>query len=217
MNKIQKAAKEYLNIYLALENFKAKPLYKAVDEFDKWFIKEMPIMAYKMLQFNGDALSIKTSPDDVIKLTEIITKQAKDTLLPVIISWTYDYFDDFYKAGIDLANVNLSLIKNSTPVKFDEDDKLMIENLCRQEINVWKNHFSKMTRQTQRELWGAIYTGKTFDFFLARMTTPDLHIVGFSYGNSRYSWYEHIKRYAVGRPKMIAATAQKRKMSNVWS
>lgn len=212
MNKITKAVKDYLEIYLSLEGYKSKPLYAAVDKFDRWFVKEMPTIAYKMLQFNGDVISVKTPPEDVIRLCEMISQKAKEIIQPALIDWVYDNFDDFYKDGIKLANINLSLTKCKDRAKLDDEDKAMIESICVQEINVWKSHFPKMTRQLERELWGAIYTGRTFDFFMARMTAPDLHIVGFPYGNSRYSWYEHIKRFVVGRPKMVASMAQQRKV-----
>jgi len=207
-----KLAKDFSDVYYNLPNYKADKMYKAVMAYDRWFIKDMPEIAYKTLRFKGGVLSPLTPMDDIQALCNLMARKSRDMLLPAITDWTYDYFDDFYRKGIELAQLNGELEGKTIPSNLTKEDKAIIEITITQEIDVWKGHFQKHYRQVERELIGAIQMGKDFDFFLARMTAPDAHIVGFPYGNSRYSWYEHVRRYAIGRPKMVATIAQQRKV-----
>jgi len=46
------------------------------------------------------------------------------------------------------------------------------------------------------------------------MTAPDGHVVGFRYGNADLSWSEHLRRFTVGRPHMMAAAAVEWRMKH---
>ena len=198
--------------YMSLEESDAAPVYKAVDNYDRWFLQDIPALVSREFTFEGEQFSGKDEPNKVIAVSKEIASYAREFIGPAVTRWVTEHFDDFYSRGIDLAVKNGRLEGRTVRAYLDEVDVNSIELQVRQELDIWREHWVFHERQVQRELVGVVLAKGTVEQFQSRMVARDGHVVGFPYGNSRYSWHEHVRRMVTGRPKQVASIAMQSRL-----
>lgn len=211
MNTLE-AARQLHKAYKALEEHNSGAVYKAVDRYDRWFLDEVPVIVARGFTFEKDRFSGRDKPDAVMAVAREIAAYAREFLSPAVTQWVTENFDDFYSRGVDMAVKNGAMEGRKVQAYLDERDVNSIELQVRQELDVWKGHWLKHERQVERELIGVVLARGTIEQFQGRMVAPDGHVVGFPYGNSRYSWHEHVRRMMTGRPKQVAAVAMQSRL-----
>lgn len=198
--------------YMALEEYDTTTVYKAVKDYDRYFLEDVPALISRAFSFDGERFSGKDEPDKVIGTSRVVAGYARELLGPAVAKWVTDNFDNFYGVGVDQAAAMADLEGRKVQTYLDERDINSIELQVRQELDIWKGHWVKHERQVERELVGMVLARGTVEGFIGRMVALDGHVVGFPYGNSRYSWYEHVRRMVTGRPKQVAAVAMQSRL-----
>ena len=203
--------KEFQKVYKSLYKPFESELSGVAEKYDKWFLSEFADMIRLECVFKKG----KFQPVEVAvlnNLVQVAVQKATAIIYPPVSAYMLEHFDDFYADGLELARLNGEMDGKKIDTKLTKDDKLSIELMVDTELTVWKTHLEKHKRQLDRELKGAVLAGMTLDSFLMRMVARDSHVVAYPYGNSRLSWSEHIRRFLAGRPRVVATTAQMRRM-----
>lgn len=203
--------KKYQKIYSDLYMAHKEDLEGVAESYDRWFLGDFADAVKKQCNFKGDNLA-PTEVEVVSGLVSQTVTNASRLIYPIVSAYMLEYFDDFYIQGLKLAQLNAQIENRSVDTTLTDEDKISIELMVNTELTVWKRHIDKHLRQVDRELTGAMQAGRTLDYFLIRMVCPDGHVCAYPYGNSRISWYEHIRRFLAGRPRLVATTAQMRRL-----
>jgi hypothetical protein len=203
---------EMYDIYSGLKQSDSKAMFRAVDRHDRWWLEEAPLVIARELSFKAKRFSGMDSADTVVAVARKLASEARTKLSAPITAWVTGNYDAFYRAGVRLAALNGKAEGKRVRQVLDKADANSIELQVRQELDVWKGHWSKHERQVERELVGFVLAGGTIDQFLGRMTAPSGHIVAFPYGNSRQSWYELIRKMVTVRGRQVASVAQQHRL-----
>lgn len=211
MSDFSQLYEEFQVIYKKLYKPFESKLSGVAEEYDRWFLNEFADMVKTDCTFKkGKFQPVESSV--LNNLVQIAVKKATEIIYPPVSAYMLEYFDDFYRDGLELARINGEMDGKKIDTALTKDDKLSIELMVDTELTVWKTHIEKHKRQLDRELKGAVIASMTLDSFLLRMVARDTHVVAYPYGNSRLSWSEHIRRFLACRPRMCATTAQMRRM-----
>ncbi|MFO7957633.1 MAG: hypothetical protein R6X33_11110, partial [Candidatus Brocadiia bacterium] len=183
------------------------------DIYDEWFRDEfVPWLEGQITIRKGAWALEEDSPGAVVAAGKRIQRVATQTLVGLVNEWSAQHFPEFYRVGLYLWEINQQIVGiDPDPVEADEDDANVVGATISSEVAAWQQHVAKHVRHVERLVDNGLKRGWTTEQFLDRMTAPDGHIVGFMYGNARLSWQEHLRRYAVGRPKVLAQTALERR------
>ena len=203
--------KAYGKIYKELYMPFKEELEGVAEEYDRWFLNEFADIVKTQSNFTGNKFA-PTEPEVIDNIVANTVTKSSEIIFPKVSAYMLEHFDEFYEQGLELAKHNGAMEGKVVDTKLTDEDKISIQMVVSTELTVWKNHIVKHMRQVDRELTGAMQSGRTLDFFLARMVCPDEHVCAYPYGNSRISWGEHIRRFLAGRPRMVATTAQLRKV-----
>ncbi|MCK4521622.1 MAG: hypothetical protein KAU20_03535 [Nanoarchaeota archaeon] len=198
-------------IYRRLKFAHKEDLSSIADEFDKWFLNDFKEMILQQSNWEGKKFALPDDETVVDNLVQESVNAAYRIIYPRIIKYMSDYFAEFFREGLKLADFNARMENDTVENELTEEDKKAVRMLYNTESKVWRSHIEKHRRQLDRELTGAMLAGSTIDEFIMRFIAPDTHVVAYPYGNARISWSEHIRRFLAGRPRMIATTAHMRR------
>lgn len=183
-------------------------LLPAADNYDLWFTRDaVPAIERNVVVGLGGRWTEEGGPNAIPAAGRIVEEGCARYILRPVTDWTLEHFAEFWQAGYPIWRINRDMLRMPTPRRIDiapaEADQ--IAGYQRAEISAWQDHAVRHRRHVERFVHAACVQGWTREQFLANMTAPDGHIVGFRYGNSDISWREHIRRYVTGRPRMLAA------------
>lgn len=189
----------------------------AAENYDVWFRTE-GIAAIEATQAVavGGRWTADSPPESIPAAGRLVEEAAARYILAPVTDWTLQHFPEFWRAGHALWRLNREVVMLPTPKRINllEPEINAIADYQRAEISAWQDHIARHRRHVERFVHSARVQGWTREMFLANMTAPDGHTVGFRYGNADLSWYEHLRRYTVGRPHMMAAAAVEWRMKN---
>ena len=220
LDKLVKLQNIYLSRYLPTGEADLPELLKLSDEYDIWFMdKYVPFLESQLTisknvwQSSPDSASITTTTGRFLKngCARIIVDGVNRWLMtpldkPKIIV--------YYRQGVDLWKLNREALGMTYPrkTKLDNRDSNLIQNYLGIFNETWQNHLNKHIRTVNRFVNTGQLHGWTTQQFIENCTCPDGHIIGFRYGNSRYSWAEHLRRFGVARSRIMAQVAQAERM-----
>lgn len=197
--------RQYLRIGVA----EADELLPAADNYDTWFRTQALVAIERGLIVEKGHYTEKGGPNAITAAGRLVETAASKYILQPVTDWTLQHFVGFWREGYGLWRLNREMLLLPTPAKIitvkPEMDR--IAGYQRAEISAWLGHIAKHRRHVERFVHAATVQGWTQQQFLENMTAPDGHIVGFRYGNADLSWHEHLRRYTVGRPHILAAAA----------
>lgn len=204
-----------LQVYQAYNDLKgvdSSGMFRAVDEYDRWFLQEVPVVLANALTLEGNRFTGLDTASKVLKVSHEISDKARQLLSEPITKWVTNNYDGFYRKGIEIAVLNAKAEGKEISEKLDRVDANSIQLQVRQELNIWKGHWIKHDRQVERELVGFVLSRGSIEQFQGRMTVPSGHITAFPYGNGRVSWYELIRRTVNLRGRQVASVAQQNRL-----
>lgn len=188
---------------------KTAPTYplKAVDEYEDWFKTDFIMELLKRLTIEKGKW--KATPDSH-KVIGIGGKLAVDgcnkILLPVLNAWIEREYPKFWQQGLEYNALMAKMQGYPEPEPFGDDDLAQINIMATGEIATQLDHVDHHRRYIERNISSGLSQGWTTDRFLQAMTVP-AGIVGYPYGNTRYSWRTHITRMIEGRSRSVFASA----------
>lgn len=202
--------------YARIGTAEADELMPAAETYDRWFRMEGLPAIEALLVIDKGRWTDKGGPGAIPAAGRIVEQGASKYLLQPVTDWTLEHFPGFWQAGHALWRLNREMIMLPNPRRTDilEAEGNQIAGYQRAEISAWQDHIARHRRHVERFVHAAMTQGWTTAQFLQNMTAPDGHVVGFRYGNSDLSWREHLRRYTVGRPRMMAAAAVEWRMRN---
>ena len=204
---IVKAVNEGLKLYGdAVADAPRYPL-KAVDEYEQWFKTDFMTEISKRLTIEQGKW--KATPDSH-KVIGVAGKLALDgcnsILLPVVSNWIEQEYPKLWQKGLEYNRLMSEMQGYPEPEPFNDNDLAQINILVTGEIATQLDHIDHHRRYVERNVSSALALGWTTERFLKAMTVP-LGIVGYPYGNLRYSWRTHIIRLIEGRSRSTFAAA----------
>lgn len=191
-------------------------LLPAAAAYDKAFRGEALPAILATLTIERGHWSEKSGPLVIPAAGRIVESLAGKALFQPVTEYTVQHFPEFWQAGFDLWRINREMAMLPTPrrIEMSAAESLQVAGYQRAELSAWQDHIARHRRHVERFVHAGCSQGWTTDQFLQNMTAQDGHIVGFRYGNSDISWHEHLRRFAVGRPHMLAAAAVEWRMRN---
>ena len=212
-SKILDLLADYHDIYADVGTDVQGELTEAADIYAEWFLdKFIPWLESQIVISKGAWTLEADSPQVVVAAGKKVQQAAAQTLVSLVSEWSSTHFPDFYKAGLYLWQINQEMLDiNPGPVEVTDDDANVVGATIASEVSAWQDHVNRHQRHVERLVDNGLRRGWTTDQFIERMTAPDGNIVGFMYGNARLSWHEHVRRYVVGRPRILAQTALERR------
>lgn len=211
---ILRSVNEGLELYAsAVDDAPRYPL-KAVDEYEDWFKTDFMTEISKRLTIEKGRW--KATPDSH-KVIGIAGKLALDgcnaILLPVINSWIEQEYPKLWQKGLEYNKLMARMQGYPEPEPFNDADLAQINILATGEIATQLDHVDHHRRFVERNVSSALALGWTTQRFMQAMTVP-AGIVGYPYGNLRYSWRTHITRLIEGRSRStFAAAAESRALA----
>ncbi len=201
------AVNKGLNLYAdAVKDAPRYPL-KAVAEYEDWFNSNFITELTSRLTI--EAGRWKATPDSH-KIIGIAGKLAIDgcnaILTPVINAWLEREYPKFWQQGLEYNRLMAEMQGYPEPEPLNDDDLAQINILVTGEIATQADHVDHHRRYIERNISSGLTLGWTTKRFLESMTVPQ-GIVGYPYGNLRYSWKTHIERMIEGRCKSVFASA----------
>ncbi|MCK5019734.1 MAG: hypothetical protein KAS32_21930, partial [Candidatus Peribacteraceae bacterium] len=162
----------------------------------------------------------KASPTITITAGRYLQNGCAQIIVNGVNQWLTQPQDDsrmvkFYESGLDLWRLNREILGLKFPrkVKITNDDVAIIMIYLSTFNETWQNHLNKHVRTINRFVDTGQLEGWTTQQFIDNCVCPDGFIIGFRYGNARYSWHEHLRRFGVARPKIVAQAAQAERMA----
>ena len=202
---------EYLDLYYSIGVDEREALLEVADIFDQRFINEFIPYLEGMLTVSRNIWQMDNATDIIVKSGRK-AKELGSQIVDLVTTWTTDNFPVFYKQGLELWNINLRMLDELPHrVKLEKSEPDLIASIIRAEVSAWQDHLVRHVRQVERYVQTGMSRGWTTERFVDQMTCPDGHILGFLYGNSRLSWYEHLRRFGKARPRSMAQTALERR------
>ena len=210
-DKILKLTREYLDTY-RVDEADVDVLVEIGEVFDKRFASELVPFIEKQITISKGAWQL---PDDAGAIRTAVERKAKEIgsqIVDIVTTWVTEQFPKYYKRGLELWRINQEML-GIVPkdLKLTKEDSKLIGALMSREIGTWKDHLYRHGIQVGRYVFDGLNRGWTTERFIEAMTSPDGHIVGYLYSDSRISWYEHLKRFAKGRQKVLMQTALERR------
>lgn len=205
--------RDYHDIYADVGQNVQDELMEAAEIYDEWFHDEfIPWLEGQITISKGAWVLEADSPATVVAAGKRIQRMATQTLVSLVSEWSAQHFPEFYQVGLYLWQINQEIVGiDPDPVEATEDDANVVGATISSEVAAWQDHIARHVRHVERLVDNGLKRGWTTEQFVEHMTAPDGHIVGFMYGNARLSWHEHLRRYVVGRPKVLAQTALERR------
>jgi len=209
-DRIVKLTGIYLNRYESIPGSAPKEPLIAADSYDKWFNGMFRQSLESLLVIKGGRWAGAKEAAGIIRQSGLIVENGAAEILGLAVSdWVTANYPKFWLQGLELWKINKEMQGINPPrkvaVTVQESDHVVM--LATTEIATMQDHLARHRRHIERMVGAGIARQWTTDRFMQAMTCPDGHIVGFSYGNSRYSWYEHMRRMIVGRSRMVAQSA----------
>ncbi len=212
--KLLELVARYERVYLAAGEGQKDELLAFAEGYDRWMVKEFLPAFAKMATWKGGRLvADKDSVSVINRATGLVASKVIERVTAPAAAWTVEHFAAFYVIGLRLFGLNQQMNDLVAPssLKLRPDDKAVVKTAIAAETYTWKENLGHHTREVARKLQNAMFTGATIEELGAQLTCPDGHILGLRYGNSRVSWYEVLRRYAVNRPRTLAAMALRRR------
>jgi len=188
---------------------KTAPRYplKAVDEYEDWFRTTFISELTKRLTIEqGRWKATQDSHLLIGRAGKLAADACNQILTPVIVTWIEREYPKFWQSGLKFNALMVAMQGGPEPAPMNEDDVAQINILVTGEIATQRDHIDHHRRYVERNVAAALSLGWTMERFMAAMTVPQ-GIVGYPYGNLRYSWRTHIERMITGRSKAVFASA----------
>ncbi len=184
-------------------------LMPAAENYDTWFRTQALPAIEALLIIERGKWTEKGGPEAIPRAGRIVEEGCARYLLKPVTDWTLQHFREFWTAGHSLWRLNREMMLLPTPKRIDlrREEADQIAGYKRAEISAWQDHAIRHRRHVERMVHAACVQGWTTAQFSQNMTAPDGRVVGFRYGNADLSWREHLRRFTVGRPHMMAAAA----------
>ena len=191
-------------------------LMPAAENYDTWFRTQALPAIEALLVIERGRWTEKAGPGAIPAAGRIVEEGASKYLMQPVTDWTLQHFRTFWTDGYDLWRLNREMALLPTPKRINvtEPEGNQIAGYQRVELSAWQDHIVRHRRHVERMVHAACVQGWTTAQFLQNMTAPDGHVVGFRYGNADLSWSEHLRRFTVGRPRMMAAACVEWRMRN---
>ena len=220
-DKLVKLQNIYLSKYLPIGESDLPELLAISDEYDIWFINEYVPFLESQLTVSSN---IWQSMPNSFSITTTAGRFLKNGCARIVVDgvnrWLMTPLDkpkiiEYYRLGVELWKLNREALGMTFPrkTKLDDKDSNLIQNYLGIFNETWQNHLIKHIRTVNRFVNTGQLHGWTTQQFIENCTCPDGHIIGFRYGNARYSWSEHLRRFGVARPKILAQAAQAERMT----
>jgi len=204
---IVKAVNEGLKMYSdAVADAPRYPL-RAVDEYEQWFKSDFMTAISKRLTIEQGRWKATPDSHKVIGIAGALALKGCNTiLLPVVNHWIETEYPKLWQRGLKYNRIMAEMQGYPEPESFNDNDLAQINILVTGEIATQLDHVDHHRRYVERSVSSALALGWTTERFLKAMTVP-LGIVGYPYGNLRYSWRTHIIRMIEGRARAVFASA----------
>jgi len=212
--KLTELVARYERLYLASGQDQKDELLALGEAYDRWLVKEFLPEFAKMASWKGGRLvADKDSVSVINRAVGRIRARASAIVTLPAAAWTREHFLAFYVLGLKLYGLNQQMNDLVAPasIKPRPDDRAVVKTTIAAESYTWQENLGHHVREMARKLQNAMFTGATLEELGAQLTCPDGHILGLRYGNSRVSWFEVLRRYAVNRPRTLAAMALRRR------
>lgn len=194
------------------------PLYPldAVAEYEDWFRTEFVAGLLSRLTVVKGRWKADAGAAKVIGIAgRMAADGCRSILIPVLTHWLETQYPVFWKAGVEYASLMAAVSGLPKPAPMNEDDTGQIDILITGEIATQQDHVDHHRRYVERNVSAGLTLSWTIERFMEAMTVPQ-GIVGFPFGNMRYSWRTHITRMIQGRSRAVmAAAAENRAMLGV--
>ena len=195
-------------------------LLKVADVYDEWFRDTFIPYLEKQLTISQGAWQLTDdSAIHTINAGRFLRTGCVSIVVDGVSQWLSEPEEDpriirFYREGLELWRLNMEALGLPRPkkVKINKRDSTVIKNWLTTFNETWQNHLNKHIRTVNRFIDAGQQNGWTTEKFLDNCVCPDGHIIGFRYGNSRYSWAEHLRRFGKARSKVMAQVAQQERM-----
>lgn len=210
----------YLDRYNRIGTADLPALLEIADLYDAWFEDTfVPTLEKKLTIAQGVWQLTDSSALTTIGAGNILRQACASIVVDGVSRWLSEPEDDprivqFYREGLELWKLNLEAIGTPAPRKtrLNKRDGVVIKNWLTMFNETWQNHLNKHIRTINRFVDGGQQNGWSTAKFMENCICPDGHVIGFRYGNSRYSWFEHLRRFGVARSKVVAQVAQQERM-----
>ena len=212
-DRVLKAVRDGLALYDDVQAAAPRYPLEAVDEYENWFRGEFLAGLVSRLTIDKGHWKAEPGAVTVIGIAgRLAVDGCRAILTPVITHWLEHQYPKFWRAGIKYARMMNEVQGLPEPRPMDESDIAQIEILVTGEIATQADHIDHHRRYIERNVAAGLTLGWTTERFMAAMTVPQ-GIVGYPFGNTRYSWRTHITRMIEGRSRAVmAAAAENRAM-----
>lgn len=203
LSDVEQGLKLYQNVS------KSAPTYplKAVDEYEEWFKTDFIAELTKRLTVENGRW--KATPQSHLLIGNggrLVSDACNQILTPVVTLWLEKEYPKFWQQGLQYNALMAAMQGEPEPEPFNDDDLAQINILVTGEIATQRDHVDHHRRYVERNISAALSLGWTMERFMKAMTVP-AGIVGYPYGNTRYSWRTHMERMITGRSRAVFASA----------
>jgi len=196
-----------LDLYAAVVRDAPQYPLRAVQEYDEWFRSSFVTGLLKRLNIEGGRW--KATPESH-RLIGAAGKQAaegcRQILAPVVNRWLEKEYPQFWAKGLEYFAIMERMQDRPEPEPMSEDDVAQVNILVTGEAATLQDHIDHHRRYVERNVAAGLQNAWTMERFLEAMTVPQ-GIVGFPFGNTRYSWKTHIARMIEGRSRAVFMAA----------
>jgi hypothetical protein len=209
-DRVVKLVNIYLDRYESVSKTAPKEPMNAAEVYDSWFNGIFRVSLESLLVIKGGQWTAAKEAAGIIRQAGLVVSSGASEILGLVVSdWVTENYPKFWRRGLDLWSLNMEIAGKNPPrsivITPAEIDQATL--LATTEIATMQDHIIRHRRHIERMVGAGIARRWTTERFMQACTCPDGHIIGYSYGNSRYSWYEHMRRMVVGRSRMIAQSA----------
>ena len=220
--KLTKLTRIYIERYNAIpEPSDLDALLSLADAYDGWFLRTAIPHLESLLTIDKGLWQI--DPAVPQQFARFIEDACARIVIDGVSQWLTDdganqndmpRIADYFLRGLDLWRLNLEMLDKPAPrkLKMTDEEIATVQLYNGVFMDTHQDHLARHIRHVRRAVNTAMSEGWTTDKFREAMTAPDGHIVGFMYGNSRLSWYEHLRRFGKGKMRMLAQIAQQGRM-----
>ena len=217
VDKLVKLQNIYLDRYLKVGKAELPDLLKIADDYDEWFLNDYVSFLESRLNINRNIWQL--TPDSATVTTtagRLLQSGCARIIVNGVNLWltTDNRIIEFYRSGVDLWKLNREMLGLKFPrkTKLDKRDGIVIQNYLDIFNDTWQNHLNKHIRTVNRFVNTGQLTGWTTQQFIDNCMCPDGHVIGFRYGNAKYSWSEHLRRFGKARSRIMAQAGQAERM-----
>ena len=188
---------------------KSAPKYPlvAVAEYEDWF--RTTFITELTGRLTIDKGKWKATPDShkvIGTAGRLVAEGCNSILMPVMSKWLEREYPRFWQQGLEYNRLMALMQGYPDPEPINDDDIAQINILVTGEVATQADHIDHHRRFVERNVSSGLALGWTTERFLQSMTVPE-GIVGYPYGNLRYSWKTHVERMILGRSKAVFASA----------